>query len=112
SGLALVGTKRGPKLTPSEGGSSNFAMGGGNFKGHNVPLSRLAQLLSSVLKRPVMDATGMEGAYDFSIDIRSVLPAAGAGQGAPLDLPGMTILAVQEQLGLKLESRKFEIQVM
>lgn len=30
----------------------------------------------------------------------------------PFDLPSMTITAIQEELGLRLESRKFELQVM
>jgi uncharacterized protein (TIGR03435 family) len=106
SGLALVVGKNGPKLTQSEGGSSEFSMAGGVFKGHNVPLSRLAQLLSSVLRRPVIDATGLDGTYDFTVD-----PKPYAGQGPP-DLQGMVITAIQEELRLKLESRKFELQVM
>ena len=106
SGLALVIGKNGPKVTRSEGGSDTFAAGPGGLKGNNVPMTRLAQLLSSVMGQPVMDATGLEGTYDFVLD-----PRPYAGQGRP-DLAGMMITALQEELGLKLESRKFEIQVM
>ena len=106
SGLALVVGKNGPKLTRSEGGSNNISAAGGVISGRNVPISRLAQILSSVMRRPVTDATGLEGTYDFSVN-----PKSYAGQGA-LDLPGMIIIAIQEELGLKLESKKFELQVM
>lgn len=106
SGLALVVGKNGPKLTRSQGGSDQISAAGGVFKGQNVPISRLAGILSSVLRRPVIDATGLDGTYDFSVD-----PRPYAGQGPP-DLPGMVITAIQEELGLKLESRKFELQVM
>ena len=106
SGLALVVGKNGPKIKRSEGGSAEFSAGGGTFRGQNVPTSRLAQLLSSVMRQPVMDATGLEGTYDFMLE-----PRRYAGQG-PLDLQGLLITALQEELGLKLESRKFEIQVM
>ena len=105
SGLALVVGKNGPRLTRSEGGSNNISAAGGVITGHNVPISRLAGLLSTVLRRPVMDATGLEGAYNFSVD-----PKPYATQ--PFDLPSMTITAIQEELGLRLESRKFELQVM
>lgn len=106
SGLALVVGKNGPKIKQSAGGSGEFSAGGGTIRGQNVPLSRLAQILSSVMREPVIDATGLAGTYDFMID-----PKKYVGQG-PLDLQGLVITAVQEDLGLKLESRKFELQVM
>ena len=106
SGLALLAGKKGPKLTPAEGGSDEFSAAGGVLTGRNVPISRLAGLLSSVLRRPVRDETGLEGVYNFSVD-----PKRYAGQGPP-DLQSMVITAVQEDLGLRLESRKFELQVM
>lgn len=106
SGLALVVGKKGPKLTRSAGGSDTFSADGGVLRGHNVPLSRLAGLLSSVMRRPVTDATGLEGTYDFLLDSK---PYRGNG---PVDLPSMMITATEEELGLKLESRRFEIQVM
>jgi uncharacterized protein (TIGR03435 family) len=100
SGLALVIGKNGTKgLTRSEGGSNNFAMGGGVFAGHNVPISRIAVLLTALMRTPVQDATGLEGTYDFKIDPKEY-------QGSPVP----TI--IQEGLGLKLESRKLELQVM
>jgi uncharacterized protein (TIGR03435 family) len=109
SGLALVVGKGMPKLTQSEGGSNNISAGGGVLRGHNVPLSRLAQILSILMRRPVIDATGLDGTYDFLIDPRR----AGAGQpGGPVDIQSMLIDTIQEELGLKFESRKFQIQVM
>jgi uncharacterized protein (TIGR03435 family) len=105
SGLALVVAKKGTKLVKSEGGSNEISLAGGILTGHNVTLIRLAQLLSSVMRKPVSDMTGLEGSYDFTVDPK---PYAGPGQ----DLPGMVISAIQEELGLKLESKKIELQVM
>ena len=107
SGLALVIGKNGSKLKTSDGGSSNIAFNQGVLSGHNVPVLRLAQLLSSVLRRPVTDATGLDGAYDFAFE-----PKRYVTEGAPLDLQGLLITAIQEELGLKLESRRITIQVM
>jgi len=107
SGLAMVTRKNGHKLKVSEGGSNNLAMNAGVFTGSNVTLGRLAGLLSSVLRRPVRDDTGLDGTYDFVIDTRAY-----AGQGGPQDLASLTITAFREDLGLQLESRKFDIQVM
>ena len=66
-----------------------------------------ASQISQSHRQPVMDATRLEGRYDFAVDPRKY-----AGQGGPVDLQGMVITAVQEELGLKLESRKFEMQVI
>jgi uncharacterized protein (TIGR03435 family) len=107
SGLAMVIGKKGHKLKVSEGGSNNLAMDAGVFRGSNVTLGRLAGLLSAVLRRPVRDETGLEGTYDFVINTRAY-----AGQGGPQDLASLTITAFREDLGLQLESRKFDIQVM
>jgi len=107
SGLAMVIGKKGHKLKVSEGGSNNLAMEAGVFRGTNVTLGRLAGLLSAVMRRPVRDETGLEGTYDFIINTKAY-----AGQGGPQDLPSLTITAFREDLGLQLESRKFDTQVM
>jgi len=107
SGLAMVVGKKGHKLKASEGGSNNLAMNGGVFTGSNVTLGRLAGLLSAVLRRPVRDETSLEGTYDFVINTQAY-----AGQGGPQDLASLTITAFREELGLQLESRKFDTQVM
>jgi uncharacterized protein (TIGR03435 family) len=108
SGLAIVVGKNGPKLTASEGGSNAIAFSNGVLTGSNVPILRLAQILSSVLRVPVKDATGLEGTYNFSIKPAKYASDAKGVQG----LQSMLITAIQEELGLKLESRKFEVQVM
>jgi len=106
SGLAMVVAKNGPKLKKSEGGSNNISAAGGVITGRNVTMARLAGLLSSVMRRPVIDATGLDGTYDFLLDPK---PYAAGG---PLDLPSLIITAIPEELGLRLESRKLEMQVM
>jgi uncharacterized protein (TIGR03435 family) len=106
SGLALVVGRNGHKLKRSEGGSNNISAAGGVLTGRNVTMSRFVGLLSSVMQRPVRDETGLDGTYDFQVDPRQY-----AGTG-PINLPSMVVTAIQEELGLRLESRKFELQVM
>jgi uncharacterized protein (TIGR03435 family) len=107
SGLAMVVGKKGHKLKVSEGGSNNLAMNAGVFTGSNVTLGRLAGLLSAVLRRPVRDETGLDGTYDFIINTKVY-----ADQGGPQDLANLTITAFREELGLQLEPRKYETQIM
>lgn len=122
SGFGLVVGKNGPKLTAAEGGGEGSMTGAALvFEGHKMPLSRLADIVSSALKVPVVDMTGLPGYYDFKLDLRPYIVARQPGD-APLvnrDTPGMqdglvdvAISALQDELGLKLEERKVRLDVL
>jgi len=87
----------------------------------STPMTQLAQLLSQRVGRIVTDKTGLAGNYDFTLEFT---PDPGLG-GGPLDgPPGAPPLppsdpnapsiftALQEQLGLKLESRRAPIEML
>ena len=82
----------------------------------NTTMALLAGALSGLgrLDRPVVDQTGLDGRFDFSIEWapepdRPSLP----NSDAPADLPGPTFLeALREQLGLKLQSTKAPLQIL
>lgn len=82
-----------------------------------VDTSGLASFLGGELQRPVVDKTGLKGEYDFTLaysreGLRVMRSPAGA---APDDTPsgGPTLFkAVQDQLGLKLESAKDPIDIL
>ena len=99
SGFALVIGKNGAKLTRSEGGSSSISLAGGVLTARNAPLSSLAQILSGPMRQPVVDATGLDGGYDFILDPKEY-------SGSPL------ITIVQDKLGLTVEPRKVELQML
>jgi uncharacterized protein (TIGR03435 family) len=82
-------------------GSMNI--GASSLVGTGVPLGLFASLLGTRLGRTVIDQTSLAGRYD--IDLRWT---PDAGDTLPLpDSPGPSIFtAVQEQLGLKLQSTK------
>jgi uncharacterized protein (TIGR03435 family) len=112
SGYALVVGKNGTKLHPVEGGGEGSMTGGGlMFEGHKMPLSRLTDIVASVLKTPVRDMTGLEGFYDFKVDMRPYLLDRQPGD-PPIDLPGIAMSALDAQLGLKLEARKIQMEVL
>ena len=52
---------------------------------------------------PVVDKTGLQGIFDFNIEIR---PEAG------VDMYTLWQRVLQEQLGLRLESRKDKVDVL
>jgi uncharacterized protein (TIGR03435 family) len=70
------------------------------------------------LGRPVIDKTGLQGFYDIKLQWTPELgqgpvPSGGSEPTPPPDASGPSIFtAIQEQLGLRLESAKGPIEVL
>jgi uncharacterized protein (TIGR03435 family) len=120
---ALVAGKNGPKLRerhPDDGGPVGFNIALPNaprIPGRNASMERLAAVLQvAVLDRPVIDQTGLAGIYDFNLawkpDETQFDGQGGKGiwHGNPDDPDIFT--AIQEQLGLRLEPRKVNMDVL
>src|SRR5882724_1989156 len=112
-------------LGPGGGGNVSFSAvrnGGGlrSTSGKGVPIDNLVSTLASAAGRPVIDKTGLTGKYDYkleySADSGSAVAPGGdsTGAAAPDSEPsGPNIFtAVQEQLGLKLESGKGPVAIV
>ncbi|HET9399681.1 MAG TPA: TIGR03435 family protein, partial [Candidatus Acidoferrales bacterium] len=113
---------------PGRGGPSMFMSGGRGgamtLTATSMPMLSLVRMLSGTLGRPVIDKTGLTATYDFKLEYtRDDLVAGpapgggGGGDGAPpvpaAESSGPTLFtAVQEQLGLKLESTKGPVQII
>jgi bla regulator protein BlaR1 len=98
--------------TPQQG-FAELTRAGLIVKGYSA--SKIAILLSHEVKRPVLDKTGLTGAYDFTLewgrDIPMVAPPDGdTSDAAVLPMAGSIFTAIQEQLGLKLESGKGPVE--
>ena len=108
---ALVAPKGAAKLKAAEGPGPMMRMGNGSLTAQKVKMQMLANNLSRSVGRNVIDKTGLTGEYDFKLEWT---PQGGGGPGGPEGAhepppaaDGPTIFtAVQEQLGLKLESQK------
>jgi uncharacterized protein (TIGR03435 family) len=123
---ALVVAKNGPKLYPA-----------GTFSNPNSPANpyrdekhhswslfmpggttwQLAQMLSSLVGRPVVDETGLTGKYDLALDRTPDLSGAPSvaytEEGTNANPAGPSIFTlIQEQLGLRLESTKGPVDVL
>jgi uncharacterized protein (TIGR03435 family) len=93
------------------------APGGSRLDGEKAPISDLIRLLTILLHRTVRDKTGATGIFDIHVVYSS--PLMGRDQapaGPPLDGatdPGVTMFsAMEQQLGLKLESAKGPVEVL
>jgi uncharacterized protein (TIGR03435 family) len=117
--------KSGLKLTKSESNGSNLPGFGGRGPGRigvrNSSMPDFADFLQMrVLDRPVVDQTGLTDRYDFNLEFRQEGPGAAAAiaGGNPSALPQVAddrpelFVAVREQLGLKLETGKAQVEVI
>lgn len=89
---------------------------GGVFKGGAMTTTELTVYLSRWLDRTVIDRTGLTGAFDVEFQFSSDgLPGAPTGppgvERPPSDGPSI-FTAVQEQLGLKLESTRSPVDIL
>jgi uncharacterized protein (TIGR03435 family) len=99
----LTVSKGGPKFHESKGeGSSSMAPGRFGFTAQRTSMSQLAEYLAIPMRRPVLDRTGLTDRYDFAVDLTPYT----TGNSQPQDMTGMVLTAVQDQLGLRLESQK------
>jgi len=113
--LAMTIGKSGPKFHASEGEGKSVMTGARlSMSAKWTTMSQLADLLYQPLRTPVIDMTGLKGQYDFTVDLTSYAPPAEPGkEPGPMGDPASIVLSVvQEQLGLKLESRKSLIDIL
>jgi uncharacterized protein (TIGR03435 family) len=108
----LVVGKNGPKLKASSADAKgrNFVSAnsaGMHMEAANGTMERLARQLSVTAGRPVIDKTGLAGYYAFTLDWASAIQPTQPDS----DIPSM-FTAVQEQLGLKLESAKAPVEML
>jgi uncharacterized protein (TIGR03435 family) len=81
----------------------------GSLTAAAVPISTLAWTLAQLLGRPVVDKTGLQGLYDCKLQWAPDSPPA----ASPNDPGGPSIFtAVQEELGLKLDSAKGPVDII
>lgn len=118
SAYVLAVAKGGAKFKPSEhAGSTNIRFTGNSITLERGELSRMSQLLSGALGRPVIDRTGLTGPYDLSLQWDDApVPEGGvlglAAPAAPGNDHGSIFTAVQEQLGLRLEPQRVPVEVI
>jgi uncharacterized protein (TIGR03435 family) len=121
---ALTVAKGGPKFKESTVGGENGGVRGerGHMIFENSRMSMLVIGLASMLGRHVVDRTGLNGRYDFTFDY--VPEFGGAGMKGPggagvkpepasaSEPSGPSLFtALQEQLGLKLESTRGPVEI-
>jgi uncharacterized protein (TIGR03435 family) len=108
----LVAAKNGMKLSAvKDTGSHSLNSNNGRLTAKCIDMPDLAIYLSGEMERPVLDATGISGVFDFKLEWsreESVVKTADRNEPA-----GPSIFtALQEQLGLRLESGKSPVEII
>jgi uncharacterized protein (TIGR03435 family) len=105
--LTVAGTGAKLKAVPARDGG--FTFGPGHISVRAESMNDLADRLSRPmfgLGAPVMNSTGLDGVFDFTLDWTPDTVQADATPGPSL------LTALQEQLGLKLEPSKSKVEVL
>ena len=118
---ALVVAKGGPKFPASEvvpEGSdkpkgTRISVGRGQFTLQGAAMAALANQLGQILGRSVIDKTELTGNYDFNLEWTPDESQPGGDHPSPADAQGPSIFtALQDQLGLKVESTKGPVEIL
>ena len=104
--------KNGHKMTPSQGeGEMSVQPGPSRMVAHftHVTAARLAEMTQSPLQGVVVDQTGLKGEWDFTLDASTF---AGTPPSSMEEAIGMVIQAVYDQLGIKIDQKKTQAEVL
>lgn len=101
----MAGGRGGPAAEPGGAPQCRLSTGGpGSVTARDVSIPQLAQLLSVQLQRQVLDQTGLSGPFTFDLSFAT-------DQTNDADRPSL-FTALQEQLGLKLESQRAPLEML
>ncbi len=103
-GYVLLVAKGTPRLHITKGGAPYGYIISGKLRLQNSEIDSLAATLTTPTGRPVINKTGIQGNYDIKLDYA-------AESATDSSLPSI-FTALQEQLGLKLESQKVPVQML
>jgi uncharacterized protein (TIGR03435 family) len=124
--LRAQGRNGGPPAPPPPGAMMpcGMRMGPGSLTGSAMSMGQFARTLSNAVHRVVVDKTGLAGGYDFDLSFTPEQMLGGgpgggpAGPGGAAGLPAVDpngpsiYTALQEQLGLKLDSQRGPVETL
>lgn len=106
AGYALILAKGGLKLKPVEGEGSSMNTNNTRLAATHVDMPRIARYVSGLLGQPVVDETGIKDSFSFEMEF------ARPGREDKSETLPTIFTALNEVLGLKLETRKVPIDVI
>jgi uncharacterized protein (TIGR03435 family) len=109
--LANGGAKLKPAAAPDAAPFRQNSANGTIAK--SMPILDWANFIAGPLQMPVVDETGLSGKYDFAIDFTPYLPDPTKNMdGTKPDTTAILKAAMEEELGLKMQARKAQVEVL
>jgi uncharacterized protein (TIGR03435 family) len=114
SAFALVVAKSGPRLQESSKPRTYHTARPGLIEGNQWSMTELAAVLARFMGTSVADETGLNALYDLKLEWTPDVPAEPPNVAdAAVELAGPSLFtALQEKLGLRVESRKVAAEVV
>lgn len=117
STMECAGRDQPTPVTPNNG--CEIKAGPGRLEARGMTMPRLARALANfpAVGRIVRDETGLSGSFDISLEFVPAFVQAPTGDGAPVANPSADagpslFTALKEQLGLKLDARRGNVDVV
>jgi uncharacterized protein (TIGR03435 family) len=108
--------RNGPKHAPDDPSAppGSLRAGPGAIIGSAVTMDQFVIVLSRLMDRPLIDKTGLKSSYNLSLHFapESAPRAASGSPESPASEDPSIFTAIQEQLGLKLESTQEPVDVL
>jgi uncharacterized protein (TIGR03435 family) len=99
-----------PVLAP--GVTMAMVPGHARLQSENRPLSWFTNMISAQLHGPVIDSTGLKGNYDFVLSWAFAENNNSGAADIPQPYESALLSAVEEQLGLKLQRKKGQVEML
>jgi uncharacterized protein (TIGR03435 family) len=103
-GYVLTVAKGGPKLKPAAAAPGQTMILRGRLIGPNATITQFISFLAHPLDKPIVDKTNLTGSYNIDLKF--------APEGDTASTQPSIFTAIQEQLGLKLESQKVPFETL
>ena len=101
----------GPKLQPAGDGKLAYNNAHERLDATSMTMADFAEILSRNLKLPVVDRTGLAGAYNFTLRWNADLGLADPDDRAA-DLRSEVSTAIARQLGLTLKLKRMPVEIL
>jgi uncharacterized protein (TIGR03435 family) len=113
SGYALLVGKKGPRLKDSERKEgTSVSQNNGSLVGEGMSMANLANVVAGILQGHVADMTGLDGKYDMKLEWSQDEGKPGGDTEKSADLRPSIFTALQDTLGLRLETRKIPVETL